>query len=104
MKPFTQEQQQEAVRIIKGFANHVSNSLNEHLDLTDSAKRFANSLETKYYIVIFQEGTKIHYIEQKGVSSIYVENAKVFKTIDEAEFFMDKCGFDNDKKYILIED
>jgi hypothetical protein len=104
MKPLTIEQQQEAIRIIKGFANHVNNKLNDHINLTDSAKRFANSLETKYYIVRFQEGTRIHYIEQKGVSSVYVENARVFKTIDEAEFFMDKCGFDNDKKYILIED
>jgi hypothetical protein len=82
MKSLTTEQQQEAIRIIKGLANHLNNKLNEHIDLTDSAKRFVNSLKPKYYIAINQCGN-LKFVSH-GITVEDKQDALSFDTIDEA--------------------
>jgi hypothetical protein len=99
MKPFTQEQQQEAIRIIKGFANHVNNSLNEHLDLTDSAKKFANSIKPKYHIITNLCGD-ISFLKENGFTK-NVKEAITFNTLDEANTYKTAIEYDYSNFFIV---
>jgi hypothetical protein len=100
MKPLTIEQQQEAIRIIKGFANHVNNKLNDHIDLTDSAKRFANSLKPKYYIVQNQCGD---FVFLAGINSWvkFKREALSFDDLDDAIKYRD-TRVDNGYEYLIV--